>query len=80
MPTFATGDPRLEKRDLERHDPFPSRTAAPDTQTRPRGFNVQRSEIRRIREEDALRGLQRRQEVPANKIPTSQLEYPQSVR
>lgn len=80
LPTLATVDPRVEKRSFERHDPLPSKTAGPETFSRPRGFIEQRSEIRRTRENARLRGLNRDRIPPTPPIRSSELEYPDTVR
>ena len=49
-PTWEPGDPRAEKRAYELHDPLPDRTTGPDTLSRPRGFELQRTEPRRALE------------------------------
>jgi hypothetical protein len=80
MPRFETGSPRAEKVGLQQHDPFPSSTAGPDTFSRPRGFNQQRTEIRRIREAELLRGMNREQNLSSPQVPAAELEYPNTVR
>ncbi len=80
LPTLATGDPRAEKRSLERFDPFPSTTEGPATYSRPRGFIEQRSEIRRTRENERFRGFNRENVPEGQAIPSAELEYPNTVR
>jgi hypothetical protein len=86
LPTLYGGDPRLdprdqqqvERRDLERHDPFPSTTAGPQTFTRPRGHVEERTDIRRTKEEALLRGINR---DGVTTPPSSQRDpYPDTVR
>jgi len=86
LPSVYGGDPRLdpadqqrvERRDLERHDPFPSATAGPQTFTRPQGHVDQRNDIRRAREEALLRGLNRN---GVTTPPSSRSDpYPDTVR
>jgi hypothetical protein len=87
LPSLTSGDPRIadpqerdraERRDLERHDPFPSNSAGPQTFTRPRGHVEERTDIRRIREEAMLRGMNRN---GVDSQPSSKLDpYPDTVR
>ena len=79
FPTWYVGDPRVEQRALERHDPFPSRTMGPETNVRPQGHINQRSDIRRLNEENALRGLDQRR-IPPGSAPTTTDPYPATVR
>jgi len=77
---LSAGHPEVERRGFEQHDPFARNELGPKTFTRPQGYVDQRSEIRRIREEQALRGLDRRR-VPAQPPPnSSRRPYPGSVR
>lgn len=87
LPSLYGGDPRLsprdqevvERRDLERHDPFASNSAGPQTFTRPRGHVEERSDIRRTREEALLRGMNRNGVY--SPPPSSQADpYPATVR
>jgi hypothetical protein len=56
LPGFESGQPQVEKRSYERHDPFPDELSAPDMQVRPREFSNQRSEPRRALEEKLFQG------------------------
>ncbi len=56
LPEFGNGQPQVEKRSFERHDPFPDELSAPDMQVRPREFSNQRSDPRRALEEELFRG------------------------
>lgn len=49
-PMMRAGDPAIERRGYEIHDPLPDRRAGPSTQAEPRGFEIQRTEPRRARE------------------------------
>lgn len=49
-PFMRAGDPAFERRAYETHDPLPDTRNGPQTFARPRGFEVQRTEPRRIRE------------------------------
>lgn len=49
-PFMRVGDPAFERRAYETHDPLPDRLNGPETAARPRGFEIQRTEPRRIRE------------------------------
>ncbi|GAB4145881.1 MAG: hypothetical protein Tsb009_18210 [Planctomycetaceae bacterium] len=84
LPRWETGSPRAEKAGLQFFDPFPSRTAAPDTFSRPRGFIDNRTEIRRTREAEAKRRLQQQlqqQQGPTLPSQSSSLfEYSETVR
>lgn len=64
LPMLDPGQPQVEKRSYERHDPFPDRLSAPDTQVRPREFNGQRTEPRRALEERLLQGTMGYGEFP----------------
>jgi hypothetical protein len=87
LPTVAGADPRFEPRvqqqvegrSLERHDPFPSESAGPQTFTRPRSYLDDRSNIRRTREEALLRGMDRNG-VVAPPPSSKQEPYPDTVR
>ncbi len=80
LPTFATGSPNAERKAFERDDPFPSASNGPETYSRPRGFTEQRSEIRSMRENSRFRGFNRDGASPDPGIPSSKLEYPNTVR
>ena len=57
FPTLAPSPPALERRSYERHDPFPNENLGPETFTRPREFEEQRTEPRRARESQPVPGL-----------------------
>jgi len=53
LPTLAYGDPRMERRAYEFHDPLPDSDSSPTgsmASVRPRGFDIQRTEQRRALE------------------------------
>lgn len=86
---WRVGDPREERPRAERHDPFPSAELGPDTYTRPQSFTQPRSDVRRIREEEAHRQLFSNQPPgyppgqsgpPVQTGPSSQNTYPGVVR
>ena len=77
LPTLEQGHPLVEKRSMERHDPFPDRELGPDTYARPREFNDQRTQTRRALEERMLQGMQGVGPAPPQ-IPGAQ--YPDAVR
>ncbi|MFQ5732077.1 MAG: hypothetical protein ACE5KM_08985 [Planctomycetaceae bacterium] len=79
LPTWHVGNPEVERRSLERHGAFPSRSMGPPTDTRPQGHIEQRTDVRRLREENALRGLDRRG-IPAGPGSTTNFPYPAAVR
>lgn len=79
LPTWQVGDPRVEQRALERHDPFPSRSMGPELYTRPPGYIEQRTDVRRLREENALRGLDRNR-IPTGPGASTNNPYPDAVR
>ncbi|MCH8829708.1 MAG: hypothetical protein IID45_09045 [Planctomycetes bacterium] len=79
LPALQTGSPQAERKALERHDPFPSNTAGPDTFVRPRGFTEQRTQSRQIREDEVWKQRRRDRQIQPG-APSSQREYPQSVR
>ena len=54
FPSFGFKNSLVEKRSYEIHDPYPDASLGPDTQTRPRGFDIERREPRRKREQNFL--------------------------
>ena len=54
FPSFGFKHPLVEKRSYEIHDPYPDASLGPDTQSRPRGFDIERREPRRKREQNFL--------------------------
>lgn len=84
LPQVQPQHPSVARQEFGRHDPFPNRTAGPDTFTRPRGFNNPRAEARRIQENRLLRGMNNRQhnqqQTPQHRIPTTQQNYPHAIR
>jgi hypothetical protein len=80
LPAFETGQPQVEKRSFERHDPFPDRLSAPDTQVRPRGFDNQRTEPRRALEEMLFQGTTDNGEFPFGRPDLRGSQYRDSVR
>lgn len=49
-PSILPGSLESQSQELPRHDPFADKTLGPDTFTRPRDIDLQRSEPRRSRE------------------------------
>ena len=80
LPTVESRHPELEKRSYERHDPFADRLKGPDTQTRPRGFDIQRTEPRRALEDRMLQGSPLENEPPAPRLPRTGWRYPNVVQ
>ncbi len=80
LPTFASGQPQVEKRSYERHDPFPDGLSAPDMQVRPREFSHQRSEPRRALEEELFRGTTGNGAFPPGSPDLRGSQYRDSVR
>ena len=80
LPTFASGQPQVEKRSFERHDPFPDRLSAPDMQVRPRGFSHQRTEPRRALEEQLFQGTTGSGQFPPQSPDLRGSQYRDSVR
>jgi hypothetical protein len=80
FPTWEASHPRAERKNYELDDPFPDRTAAPDTQARPRGFDIQRTAPRRA-VEGRVRGVQPvgPQGYPQPAIGAASSEYPNVV-
>lgn len=72
MPTVGYGDPRIERRAHERHDPFADSIAGPDMMSRPRGYTEPRTEPRRASEE-------RVRQFAAPPSDQSALPYPSQV-
>ena len=77
LPTLEPSHPAIEKRSLERHDPFPNDRLGPATQVRPRAFEEPRTEPRKNLEEDILQGRIRAGGVPQG---TRNPQYPGVVR
>lgn len=50
VPTIEWNHPEIERQGYERHDPFPDKYLGPDTLSRPRGYNIQRTESRQLTE------------------------------
>ena len=77
LPKLRARHPAVEKAAYRLHDPFPDDTLGPETQIRPRGFDLQRTEPRRAAEVEALlHGTDPAQPGP----PTSGHRYPGAVR
>lgn len=80
-PQLQTGPPTFENRRYQVHDPFPDRSAGPDTMSRPRGYDRQRTEPRRAVDNTMPDGIQggfgTMSPAPMNG-PTS-WQYPQTV-
>lgn len=80
LPKFQSGPPAVENQSYQLHDPFPDRSAGPDTLSRPRGYG-QRTESRQAKENSMPNGVQRGLDPtlpPAGGPPTS-WQYPQTV-
>jgi hypothetical protein len=80
LPMFGAGQPQVEKRSYERHDPFPDTFAAPDMQVRPRAFSDQRTEPRRALEEQLFQGMPGGGPVPSASPDLRGSQYRDSVR
>ena len=80
LPTFETGQPQVEKRSFERHDPFPDELSGPDMQVRPRGFSNQRTEPRRALEEQLFQGTTGNGQFPPQSPDLRGSQYRDSVR
>ena len=79
LPSFFAGDPKTERKVMERHDPFPSRELGPVLFTRPQGFVEQRPDTTQLNKEGMLRGYRRGVEpVPPPGVST-QRRYPNTV-
>lgn len=50
IPTLAAGDPRMERANYRYFDPYPERESGPLTYSRPRGFDISRTEARSSQE------------------------------
>jgi hypothetical protein len=72
-------DPVADRRRFERYDPLPAEDLGPETYSRPRGFEDQRSHTRRAAEGRALLGVPTPDTAPPP-TPTSQYQYPGVVR
>src|SRR5262245_31933655 len=81
LPQLQTGPPAVENQSYQLHDPFPDRTAGPDTLSRPRGYDRQRTESRQAKENSMPNGVQRGFDpmTPAPGGPPTSWQYPQSV-
>ena len=80
LPEFGNGQPQVEKRSYERHDPFPDKLSAPDMQVRPREFSNQRSEPRRALEEKLFQGTTGNGAFPPGSLDLRGSQYRDSVR
>jgi hypothetical protein len=80
LPAFESGQPQVEKRSYERHDPFPDVLSAPDMQVRPREFSNQRSEPRRALEEELFQGMKDNGGFPPGGPDLRGSQYRDSVR
>lgn len=79
LPEIAPRDTRVELRSLARHDPFPDPDLGPDTFARPRGFENERPQPRRLYEERLLQGQQPEFARPMPSMPGAAREYPNVV-
>ena len=81
LPTFWTRPPEVERQEYQYHDPFPDNQTGPNTGTRPKEYNIQRSQPVHIREK--YDGTRIRQPVggavPPPVGPSPGSEYPQVV-
>lgn len=76
LPSWGVNSPNVERREYQKHDPYPDTSYGPDLQTRPREFSTQRTETRRAVENRTLLG------TPPNtpsSLPSTNQEYPLSV-
>ncbi len=80
LPTFGVQHPEIEKRAYERHDPLPDGNLGPDTQARPRGFIVPRTEPRKSAESRLRQGFPPYGLQPGFGGPPTSSQYPQSVQ
>lgn len=71
FPSFSFKHPLAEKQAYEIHDPFPDSSMGPDTHTRPRGFDVERREPRRKREQNFLMQMQPELGIPTPAPPAT---------
>ncbi len=77
-PRLQVGDPLVERRAMDIHDPFPLPDAGPTTFTRPRGFQQLREEPRRTREAEAIRRGMLVPATPGGTVPGPTLPPPSS--
>jgi hypothetical protein len=80
LPEVAAGQPQVEKRSFERHDPFPDRALGPDMQVRPRAYNDQRTVPRKSLEERLFQGTSDSVTNPAAGPDLRGAQYKDSVR
>lgn len=78
FPMLAPSNPDVERRLLERHDPFPDANLGPETVQRPRGTVRQRTVPRKAYEDRVLNGLKYESVPPGQPIPPS-ARYPDAV-
>ena len=83
LPQVRNAPPELEIRDFERNDPFADMELGPETFTRPRGFEQQRTLPRRMRELRDLQAARNREQQQTGGStgvpPTRQLPAPTSM-
>ncbi len=77
---FNHQNPEIEKRSYEIHDPYPDESIGPETITRPRAFNIQRTEERKTFEQKAFGNNGIPHGTAAPRLPTSQYQYPDAIR
>ena len=81
MPDLFPRHPRVEKRAYEFHDPCPDSSVGPETDQRPPGFNIQRTEPRRAWELKSLQQIPPAGPVEPNpQSSQSELKYRNVVR
>ncbi len=82
FPHLMSQHPAVEKRAFQIYDPLPDSNLGPNMEIRPRGFNRQRTESRRLR--DVQNALELGRQLNPQTQPTLQtpwgLEYPNVVR
>jgi len=80
MPSFLPRHPRVEKHAYEFHDPFPDTLTGPETNQRPWGFGIQRTEPRHAADLKALRASQPGRVEPSRQPESLGSRYPNVVR
>jgi hypothetical protein len=79
LPSIVPRPSDVDRRALNVHDPLPERGIGPDTESRPRGFEIERDEPRRTREAQNRIGVGPHGYPTApGAVPFSQPGYPSS--
>lgn len=79
LPSVHPRHPEAEKKSYQLHDPYPSEELGPETLSRPRGFDVPRSEQRRALESQMLPQTPPNETPATPRHPRRNRQYPQSV-